>query len=145
MKACDEQFTFAIPIIFFQSIYFRDVSLKNYLLFDFLCKPKQINVRILHSVEFNLNASLTQLYQDFPLVQTSKLPAFICALLPYWQRYVLLAVQNEVTIALNIFFQHCDFDGLKPSTTALVVISPYGTMHDHACFPSYTRLAFSLS
>ena len=136
MKACDEQFTFAIPIIFFQSIYFRDVSLKNYLLFDSLCKPKQINVRILHSVEFNLNASLTQLYQDFPLVQTSKLPAFICALLPYWQRYVLLAVQNEVTIALNIFFQHCDFDGLKPSTTALVIITSYRTMPDYACFPS---------
>ena len=61
MKACDEQFTFAIPIIFFQSIYFRDVSLKNYLLFDSLCKTKQINVRILHSVEVNLKASLTQL------------------------------------------------------------------------------------
>ena len=32
MEASDEQFTFAIPIIFFQSIYFRDVSLKNYLI-----------------------------------------------------------------------------------------------------------------
>ena len=39
----DEQFTLAIPIIFFQSIYFRDVSLKNYLIL--YVKQKQINVR----------------------------------------------------------------------------------------------------
>ena len=31
VEASDEQFTFAIPINFSQSIYFRDVSLKNYL------------------------------------------------------------------------------------------------------------------
>ena len=29
VEASDEQFTFAIPIFFFQSIYFRDVSLKT--------------------------------------------------------------------------------------------------------------------
>ena len=32
VKACDEQFTFAISITFFQSNYFCDVSLKNYLI-----------------------------------------------------------------------------------------------------------------
>ena len=32
VRASDEQFTFAIPIIFFHSIYFRDVSLKNCLI-----------------------------------------------------------------------------------------------------------------
>ena len=32
VKASDEQFTFAIPIIFSQSIYVRDVSLKNCLI-----------------------------------------------------------------------------------------------------------------
>ena len=32
MKDSDEQFTFAIPIIYIHSIYFRDVSLKNYLI-----------------------------------------------------------------------------------------------------------------
>ena len=32
VKASDEQFTFAIPITFLYSIYFRDVSLKNYLI-----------------------------------------------------------------------------------------------------------------
>ena len=55
-----------------------------------------------------------------------------------------MPVEGEATVALNMFFQHCDFDGLKHSTTTLVVISPYGTMHDHACFPSQTQLAFSL-
>ena len=48
MKASDEQFTFAIPIIFFQSIYFPDVSLKNY--FILYVKKKQINVSISNSV-----------------------------------------------------------------------------------------------
>ena len=32
MKACDEQFAFAIPKMFFLNIHFRDVSLKNYLI-----------------------------------------------------------------------------------------------------------------
>ena len=32
VKACDEQFTFAVSITFFQSTYFCDVSLKNYLI-----------------------------------------------------------------------------------------------------------------
>ena len=32
VRASDEQFTFAIPMIFFHSIYFCDVSLKNYLI-----------------------------------------------------------------------------------------------------------------
>ena len=31
-EASDEQFTFAIPINFSQSIYFPDVSLKHYLI-----------------------------------------------------------------------------------------------------------------
>ena len=31
MKTYDEQFTFAIPKMFFLNIHFRDVSLKNYL------------------------------------------------------------------------------------------------------------------
>ena len=32
VKACDEQFTFPIPKLFFLNIYFRDFSLKNYLI-----------------------------------------------------------------------------------------------------------------
>ena len=32
VKACDEQFTFEFPQLFFQNICFRDVSLKNYLI-----------------------------------------------------------------------------------------------------------------
>ena len=38
-----------LSIIFFQCIYFRDVSLKNYLIL--YVKQKKINVRVLNSVE----------------------------------------------------------------------------------------------
>ena len=51
VEASDEQFTFAIPIFFFQIFYFRDVSLKNYLILYVKQNKKQIIVRILNSVE----------------------------------------------------------------------------------------------
>ena len=66
VKACDKQFTFAIPIIFFQCIYFRDVSLKNYLIL--YVKQKKINVRILNSVEVWGSRWHSSTKTSFPLV-----------------------------------------------------------------------------
>ena len=86
VKACDKQFTFAIPIIFFQCIYFRDVSLKNYLIL--YVKQKKNQCQNLKQRR-GLKASAAQLCQDFPLAHPpplppppSKLSALIRALLP---------------------------------------------------------------
>ena len=62
VRASDEQFTFAIPIIFFHSIYFRDVSLKNYLILH----VKQINQCQNLKECRGLKDLVVQLFQDFP-------------------------------------------------------------------------------
>ena len=85
VKVCDKQFTFAISIIFFQCIYFRDVSLKNYLIL--YVKQKKNQCQNLKQRR-GLKVSEAELYQDFPLVHPpfppppSKLSALICAFLP---------------------------------------------------------------
>ena len=75
-----------LSIIFFQCIYFRDVSLKNYLIL--YVKQKKNQCQGLKQRR-GLKVSEAQLYQDFPLVHPpspqpppSKLSALICALLP---------------------------------------------------------------
>ena len=45
MKACNEQFTFAIPKMFSLNIHFRDVSLKNYLIFYVKQKNQRRNLK----------------------------------------------------------------------------------------------------
>ena len=65
VKACDEQFTFAIPIIFFQSFYFRDFSLKKYLIL-FVKQNKKTNQRQHLKQCRGLKVSAAQLFYDLP-------------------------------------------------------------------------------
>ena len=65
VKASDEQFTFAIPIIFFQSFYFRDVSLKNYLILYVKQNKKTNQCQNLKQCR-GLKISAAQLFQDLP-------------------------------------------------------------------------------
>ena len=69
--------------MFFQCIYFPDVSLKNYLILYVKQKKQGQNLK----ERRGLKVSAAQLYQDFPLVHPappppSKLSALISALLP---------------------------------------------------------------
>ena len=71
MKTYDEQFTVAIPKMFFLNIHFRDVSLKNYLIL--YVKQKNMRQNLKQGSEMShvfkqgrgLKASAAQLYQDF--------------------------------------------------------------------------------
>ena len=105
LNASDEQFTFAIPIIFFQSFYFRDVSLKNYLILYVKQnqKKKKINVRILNSVEVEglggtalLRLTLSVPSAAPPPSFRSTLSALICALLPLGRGMIYLPEKTKL-------------------------------------------------
>ena len=134
-----EQFTFAIPKLCFQMFVFPDVDVNQFTkILDCLCKTKQNRGRILNGVARCLKqgrglkaSAVQQLYQAVPLsanltTRTRYLLSFVtyCFLV----EGLFYLTQNDVTIGLKMFFEHCHIDGLKPSTTALVVIIRYGTV-----------------
>ena len=105
VSASDEQFTFAIPRIFFHSIYFRGVSLKNYLIFHVKqnkSMSESLTVSRFEGLDGTALSRLPLSPAPSPSPLQSMLSALICSLLPLGRG--TSRRKREATIALNMFF-----------------------------------------